>query len=224
MRPTGNLQKLRKAGLARLDRLRVYVAPLLIVSGVSVPVFADHRVAFVTIEMDNLWTNLARSLFLSTAFCAQDAQGIRIQLQSIPKAQTIDEALTYAIRQHKGANYKGGSTGPWSWFDEPPWWKPSTLLNSLAAIGASNYQQVSAAMSASPDTFESLRTFRNFYAHRGMGTRLEVVKNLRRMNYPTTYTATQALTSPIFSLGTTRPQPLILDWLDDLRNTITLLV
>ena len=184
----------------------------------------DPAVAFVIIELDNLWASIARSFFLSVAFCACDGTGNRVQLTNATKAQSIDEALTHAIRRCKPRLYKPGRNGPWKWPDEPPWWKPGTLLDAIDEIGASNYQQVSTAMSASPNAFSYLHKFRNFYAHRSRGTRAEIIGELRRLQFPTTYTATTALTSPVVWQGQIRPQPLILDWLDDIRITISLLV
>ena len=188
------------------------------------PSSVDAAVAYVVIELDNLWSGIARSFFLSVAFCARDGMGGRIQLSRAVKAQSIDDALTHAIRRCKPWRYRPGSNGPWKWLDEPLWWNPNSLLDAMDEIGASNYQQVSMAMSASPNAFAYLHTFRNFYAHRGKGTRDEIVSDLRRLQFPTTYTATAALTSRVVANGQLRPQPLILDWLDDIWNTVSLLV
>ena len=224
MRPTSDLQDLQRAGLARTARLHAYMSSVLIHSATLRPVPVDSAVAFVIIELDNLWAGMARSFFLSTAFCARDGWGGRIQLSKVPKARSKDEALTYAIRRCRKTKYMSGLNGPWQWFDEPYWWKPHTLLETLDEIGASNYQQVSAAMSAAPSAFAHLHRFRNFYAHRNRGTRSMILGDLRHFQFPTTYTATRALTSPMVGQGTVRPQPLIFDWLDDIWNTISLLV
>ena len=224
MRPTRDLQSLQRSALARTGRLHAYMSSVLTFGATPKPVPLDPAVAFVIIELDNLWAGIARSFFLSVAFCARDGTGSRIQLSKAAKAQSTDEALTHAIRRCKPWLYKKGRNGPWTWRDEPLWWKPGTLLDAIDEIGASNYQQVSAAMSVSPNAFSYLHTFRNFYSHRGRGTRTEIIGGLRRLQFPTTYTATTALTSPIVWQGNVRPQPLVLDWLDDIRNTISLLV
>ena len=192
----------------------------------STPIDAqtDAAVAFVVIELDNLWASIARSFFLSVAFCARDGTGTHVTLTQVPKAANEDEALSHAIRRCRNWKYRPGRTGPWRWSDEPPWWNPNTLLNALDEVGASNYMQVSTAMSAAPGTFSHLHCFRNFYAHRSKNTRAEIVPALRRLQFPMTYTATVALASQTMSRGIVRPQPLILDWLDDIRNTISLLV
>ena len=224
MRPTRDLRDLRKAGLGRLARLHIYVnfvlAPKTHVNAAAV----ESAMAFVVIELDNLWSNIARCLFLSTAFGARDGSGNRLELAKVNKAESINEALTHAIRGCRGGGYRPRGAGQWSWHDEPSWWKTKNLLAALNEIGASNYQQVSAAMSIAPITFAHLRPFRNFYAHRSQRTRAEVVRCLRRLQFPTNHTATRALTSPLVQKGVVRPQPVILDWLDDVRNTIVFLV
>ena len=207
-----------------MDRLHTHMTSILPGGPTSIQTPVDPAVAFVTIELDNLWAAIARSFFLSVAFCARDGTGHRVQLFNAMRAQSIDGALTHAIRRCKPRLYKQRQSGPWTWYDEPPWWKARTLLDALDEIGASNYQQVSTAMGAASNAFSHLHTFRNFYAHRSQETRAEVVGELRRLQFPTTYTATTALTSPIPLQGQFRPQPLVLDWLDELTNTISLLV
>ena len=224
MRPNTQLLTLQRSALTRTDRLHSCVSSALMQPQTVKPVPVDSVVVYVIIELDNLWVSIARSFFLSVAFCARDGRGNRLQLSKVNKARTTDEALTHAIRRCRGNNYKHGMNGPWTWGDEPLWWKPHTLLDALDEIGASNYHQVSSAMSASPGAFAHLHTFRNFYAHRSRGTRDKVVTGLRRLQFPTTYTATVALTSPMLRNGTTRPQALVFDWLDDIRNTVHLLV
>lgn len=224
MRPTRNLQNLQRSALVRTDRLHAYISPLLTEYYAARLRSVDSAVAFVVIELDNLWAGTARSFFLSAAFCAADGKGNRIHLSRAPRARTTDEALTHAIRRCKPSRYKSGQKGPWTWSDEPGWWNPTTLLKAMDEIGASNYPQVSAAMSTSPGAFGYLHTFRNFYAHRSEGTRADIIGGLRRLRFPTTYTATSALTAPRILPGLIRPQALILDWLDDVRNTISMLV
>ena len=224
VRPSRDLQSLQRSALARTGRLYAYMNSMLAVHATPNPLSVDNAVAFVIIELDNLWASVARSFYLSVAFCARDGTGKHVQLSKTTRAQSTDEALAHAIRRCKPRLYKSGLNRPLTWRDEPPWWKPRTLLDAIDEIGASNYQQVSAAMSVSPTAFSYLHTFRNFYAHRNRVTRTDIVGDLRRLQFPTNYTATTALTSPTVWQGQIRPQPLVLDWLDDIQNTILLLV
>ena len=227
MRPTRDLRNLQRTALARTERLNAYIGSTLTQASTHRSARIDSAVAFVVIELDNLWVGVARSFFLSVAFCARDGTGNHVELTRVARAQSANDALTHAIRRCRGSRYRPGRRRSWTWRDEPLWWKPGTLLDALDEVGASNYGQVSAemsAMSASPRVFSYLHTFRNFYAHRSERTRAQVVRDLRHLQFPTTYTATIALTSPVVWRGHVRPQPLILDWLDDIRNTISLLV
>ena len=228
MRASKDLRHLQSSGLARVARLRAYVSAELVAvasdrssQGLR---RTDAVLAFATIELDNLWTGIARSLYLSTAFRARDGSGKPVDLSKATTARTTDEALTHAIRRNKGATYKARRAGPWEWRDEPSWWRSRTLLESLDALGASNYQRVSQALGVSPNVFENLHHFRNFYAHRSANTRVALLPALQELDIPTTLTATQALASPAPAPEGVRPQPLILDWLDDMRDTIELLV
>ena len=212
MRPTGDLRSLQRSALLRVSRLRAYAGSGLNAMGTKDAKWIDPTIAFVVIELDNLWVGFARSFFLSVAFCARDASGRRVYLSKVPRARHRDEALTHAIRRCRGPRYRAGSTGPWLRFDEPLWWKPGTLLEALDEIGASNYRQVSSAISVAPGAFMYLHTFRNFYAHRSREARIEVMGGVRRLQYPTSYTATMALMSATLTMGSVRPQALLLDW------------
>lgn len=222
------LNKLQRAGLVRALRIRAQVADTVIkphpgCNGSS-DSSMDRAIAFAVIELDNLWASVARSLYLSAAFCGVDESGARLHLSKVPTPTTTDEALTYAIRANRGKSFRKGSTGPWKWRDEPQWWDPSALIRSLDCIGASNLQTVTAALNANPDVFQHLHTFRNFYAHRNRDTRERLIPHLRTLQFPADVTATFALASPDPSSRDPRPQPLLLDWLDDVRRTIALLV
>jgi len=206
---------LREDVLHRLGRIRVHADQALRTSDPAI------GISFAVMELDSLWIGVSRSLFLSTAFTAKDGSGARLQLSKVPRAHDIDEALTHAIRRCT-RRYKPGSTGPWRWPDEPLWWKPQTLMDALDEIGASNYAQVVTALGIAPAVFADLHAFRNFYAHRGKDTRSLLVPVLRSLNFPTTETATRALSSPLITAASgVRPQPLILDWIDDIEATVT---
>ena len=210
MRPSRDLRILQQRSLRRVVHLRVVAGDSL--SPMIAPKSGmDHRsvdllVGYVVIELDNLWAGTARSLFLSTAFRARDAGGKHVYLSKVPQSNSVSEAL-----RHLGKR-------------DVRWWRHRFLPRALGYLGASNLEQVEKALNASPGVFEHLHTFRNFYAHRGYGTREKVEISLRQLQFPRHYTATQALVSPRPARGRPRPQPLVLDWLDEMRTTIELLV
>ena len=228
MRPSKDLRKLQGTSLARVLRLRGGVRTVLLdaasADSADLVLRTEPFVSFVIIELDNLWASTARSLFLSAAFCARDGCGSQVTLSEVPRPENTNEALAHAIRRCRPSRYREGSARQWTWSDEPLWWDQRTLLSSLEEIGASNLPQVASALSASPEVFSHLHVFRNFFAHRGKGTHERVMQSLRHLHFPRHYTATRALMAPARTQDGLRPQPLILDWLDDLHNTVDLLV
>lgn len=228
MRPSTDLRKLQHSSVARISRLRDGARTVLSAAASADTTSSSCRpepfLAYVVIELDNLWASTARSLFLSAAFCARDGTGMEVTLSVVPKPGSTNEALAHAIRRCRPTRYRAGSTRPWTWNDEPLWWDQRTLLDCLEELGASNFPQVVSALSASPAVFSHLHVFRNFFAHRGKDTRERVIRSLQQLHFPRHYTAAQALMTPVRTPDGIRPQPLILDWLDDLHDTVDLLV
>ena len=225
MRPTRNLRKLQLSGSRRVAELKYYaLVHLMEEEQVRSGKELEADAMLLTMELDNLWVGMARSLFLSTAYGAVDGTGKKVAL-GVPRARTPDEALAYAIKRCKGTVYKDkGPSGPWAPLDEPPWWNTKTLLEALKELSPSNYEQVSTALGVAPHVFTRLHMFRNFFAHRSKATRLSLDGVLRKLPPAADGTPHGALASRLTARGEARPQPLILDWLDDVRDTIDLLV
>ena len=175
------------------------------------------------VELHNLWIGFSRSLYLSSAFGARDGLGRRIQLEAIATADSVDEALTHAIRRTKPNTYRRGSP-PWNWADEPSWGSPKILLDSLDEIGASNRQIVSNGLSTLTSVFTHLPRFRNFYAHRNEDTARGLGGVLMNYGIAADMHASVALLVAAQIRGVQRPQPLLLDWVDDVINVISLVV
>ncbi len=214
----GHLNELKQDGLSRLDRIRRVAT----VAMTSTP--TDPPLTYVVIELDNLWAAISRSLYLSSAMGARDVSGSRVSLSRVPTCKTVDEALTHAIRRCKPWRYQPKNQpprqGPWSWQDEPRWNSTGDLIDSLSEIGASTLSQVRGAVGLSPSLFGDLHAFRNFYAHRGRSTRQELLPIIRRYKLPSTMSATEVLCTHVSSPQGQRPQPLILDWIDDLQDAV----
>lgn len=120
--------------------------------------------------------------------------------------------------------HKCAST-PWTPVEEPKWADPDVLLDTLDEVGAASRPIVSAALSTGVTrTIEELRITRNFYAHRGEDTRLRVAMTLGATRMPPHAHPTAALSRPVFVRGVQRPQPLIADWVDDLRDALESMV
>jgi hypothetical protein len=221
VRPTRDLRRLQRAGLRRLDRLRSIA-----VAATGPTAFAVERETGVThcvIELHNCWYSFSRSLYLSSAFRARDQRGSRITLTKVPGAKSVDDALTHAIRRLKPAAFKRRRP-PWTWTDEPSWASSKVLLDSLDEIGASNLPTVTAALSLPGATIDNLTPFRHFFAHRGEDTAHKLRPLLAPYAISPALRATEALAMRASGPQGQRPYPLLVDWIDDITNVITLIV
>lgn len=223
MHPTRDLRRLRRAALARVDRLSEHAFD----AATTHPSDQRHDqlTAYCVLELYNGWYAFSRSLFLSTCQGARDGAGSRLSVASVPRAGSTQDALSHAVRRCKPGRY-GNGTPPWSWIDEPSWAQSRVLLDALDEIGASNYTTVSAALSlptAAP-TLSHLATFRHFYAHRGEGTRKRALGHAASYALSPALTPTQMLNSHGVVNGSSRPQPVLMDWVDDVRSIIMLAV
>jgi hypothetical protein len=111
------------------------------------------------------------------------------------------------------------ASGNWRRRDEPPWHDPKLILVLARDFGFSNYSVIANTFSLGLPVFAHLPVFRNFFAHRGRGTS-EAARNIAFH-----YSISGALrpSEILLSNAIWRPQPLILDWIDDISAVIDLL-
>lgn len=200
MRQSSGFWRLKGAAIQRAVRLRVLASPLVL------PVYdrVDRDVAYLTIETSNLWASFARSLFLSSVFCAKRAGGGKVKCSTV--LPSVKDAISFSV-----ATIKPRGT-------EPNWGDPFILLRLLGAIGASNFADVKAALSYPTNVFRDLPTMRNFFAHRDEGTARKTARVARAAGVNVQLRPSEILCSR--SPG--RPQNVITDWIDDVRNIIEL--
>ena len=218
MRATRDLRRLQGAALSRLERLRAIA-----VTATRPPASSTQRetgVSYCVIELYNCWYSFSRSLYLSSAFRARDQTGSRISLTNVPVATSVDGALTYAIRRAKPWVAKNRQP-PWNWSDEPGWARAGVLLDGLDEIGASNRATVAAALSLAGSTIAHLPPFRHFVAHRSEDTARRLRPLLAPYAISPALHATQALATRASGAKGQRPQPLLVDWIDDITNIIS---
>lgn len=219
MRPTRDLRRLRRAALARVDRLSGFV-----LDAATTPAEnprRDQLTAYSVVELYNGWYGFSRSLFVSVCLGARDITGSRVSLANAARSATTQDALTHAVRRFNPKRYKNGSP-PWKWSDEPAWADSAVLLHALDQVGASNYSVVSAALSqpgASP-VLAHLPAFRHFYAHRGEATRVRASGHALSYALSPLLSPTELLNSHGALEGVTRPQPVLMDWIDDVRAIV----
>ncbi len=178
---------------------------------------AEREVAHACIELVSLWSAFTRNYYLSTALGARGVGGVRVS--TALQAAVVDDALTAAIHHLKPGLRK--RSAPWSDFDEPTWRKTDVFLDVLTMAAASNLSTVQNALSATQtDVFTDLPTFRNFVAHKNHDTANRCRNLYRKYGVPRGARPVQALL--LRQAG--RPQALLLDWIDDIENVVTLTI
>lgn len=208
MRPSRELARLHRSAIRRL----LFLKSLVDRQSPPVSPYADRIVAFVVIEAVNLWAMFSRSFYLSCIFGATRMSGGRIAI-SRTVATTKTAGITYAVRYFSP---KKTGSGPWNWRDEPDWKDPSNLLKLLMGVEASNLTQAQTALSHPTDVFKQLPIARNFFAHRNKNT-MTLTKTIARSAGLSTKLRPSEI---LVSTAPGRPQNLISDCLDDIRNII----
>lgn len=194
--------------LARLHAFSLSVRPPL--AGVNF-----HVAANVAIEAANTWHFFLRSYYLYSAAGALLDDGTRVT--SVAGRLSHLEAIEAAIAFSTGSKIKKPRRG-WTHRHEPNWRDPNIVVNLMSNQNMSNASGFLKALSASNGSHEPLGTARNFFAHRCQDTALKVRGLARRSSVP-------SLIDPSdipYSYAPGRHQPLIADWIDDLRGAILL--
>lgn len=211
MRPAREITRLEEAAVRRCDRLIGFA------NTCSLPINTgtDRNVAYITIETLNLWGSFTRAYYLSCVIGARDKSGVRIAVNS-RIAPNPAGALVYAIHKYRPSLRK--SVGPFQRRDEPAWHDLAVFHTLVREIGSSTLHHVDAALSYSPLVFRHLVVCRNFFAHRNQDTASKV-RSITRM-----YLVSPTLRPSEFLLNSQprRPQPILLDWLDGVRDTISI--
>jgi hypothetical protein len=210
MRPTRYLDKLNRS----VQRRATFLRSLVEYQTPPVAASSDRLVAFVTIETLNLWASFTRSFYLSCTLNARRITGSKVVLTAASFHTTAD-AITFAVKNLTGR--KG--SGPWRRRDEPTWHNPQTVLTLFTVTGASNLAVVQAGLSYPTSLFTMLPTARNFFAHRNEETAQKALALARALVVPTTARPTEVLCSK----APGRPQNVLSDWLDDLKNVADLM-
>lgn len=175
----------------------------------------DRVVSYVAIEALNLWASFVRSFYLSCVVGVKNRAGQKITI-SRPGVSTASDAIIFSIRRMK----------PWVNTaqklyrrDEPTWHDPNTIITLLTALGSSNLSQVHAAFAYPTFVFKHLPTFRNFFAHRNEDTAKKTAQISRSYGMSARLRPSEFLCTKVRR----RPQNVLSDWLDDIRNVIGLL-
>jgi len=217
MRPAQRFDTLYMAVSRRLSRLR-NLADSASTRPASEFSRTNMEISFVSIELHTTIANFSRAYFLSCTLNPLTMTGRRVNCHSLI-ASYLD-AIDASMKACKLSIWrKSSGTKTWDRRDEPPWHQPETLIKSCQEIGCSHHSDILTAFAIPTQVFGHLTKFRNFYAHRNQST-IDIAKNLATSySIPTTMHPTQILRSSAYG----RYQPLILDWVDDVRNIFEIL-
>lgn len=219
MRIARDLGRLEISAHARLRRLRDVAVHCSSVGATRRD--REVSVSYCVVELYNLWYSFSRCFFLSAALGARDGAGVRVVIIGAARPRTVEDALTYAIKIRR--RYRNLQP-PWKWHHEPNWVDPKVLLDTLKAVGASNLTRVSNGLSVPSTTLDELPPFRHFFAHKNRDTVQALRPLISAHSISPTLRPTDALLTPATVLGARRPQPLLLDWIDDVTNVVQLIV
>lgn len=210
MRAVAELGRLWKQCARRLVCLRAFV------EACQIPVSSeeDRVISYVTIEGVNLWASFVREYYVSCALGARCMAGARVTI-AVGGIRNSGDAITFAIRY-----FMSGKKGPpWQRRDEPVWYRPNTLLQLMQALGTSNMAQVRAGFGYQTPAFTHMPTFRNFFAHRNEETARKVATIASYYGLSSAMRPSGILRSRSWG----RPQSVLADWLDDIRQVVGLL-
>jgi hypothetical protein len=177
------------ASLARLSRLTQTATS-------GAPSRADRDlVSYVTIETQNTWSNFVRAYYLSCFLGVRLRSGSRVGVIAPFAGTSVNDAIGYAVIRFSGTGKKRkpSSSGVWDVRDEPKWHEVHTLLTLCEDLQCSHIPQVRTAVSIGSSVFDTLPTFRNFFAHRNQGTERKAMALAPQIGAPSGLRPTDAV-------------------------------
>lgn len=214
MRPSRRFRLLQAATEARLYRLR----KVAVEASLAFP--APHGklgIAFATVELLNTWTEFVRSYFLSCILRPVRIRGGRV-VATLFTGTTFNDAIGVAMARHK-RHTRVPASGIWPRRDEPAWHDPHILRTSCADIGCSNLSDIEAALSMPTRALTDLPVYRNFFGHRNHATAASARNLASHYGIPGYRHPREILKS----LPSRRPEPLVVDWIDDVNIIVEFL-
>jgi len=171
----------------------------------------DVWTAYLAIEVENTWSNFVRALYVSMA------DGVRLEdggFTTLTPRRTMNDAIGFAVQRWR-AKAAPKADGSWHRREEPAWHDTSTMLTLCRDLHATNLADVEAAFSSGTLVFTDLVVFRNYFAHRNQGTKQAARDLAPRYGIAASLTPAEILLSR--ALG--RPEPVLIEWIDDLIFT-----
>lgn len=211
MHPVSELNKLADTLVFRTKRLEALARQIAQKDNADCPA----KLTYLTVESLMSWVNFCRCFYLSCTVCnARLIGGGRV---SHTRAVIGDQrsALVEAIRELKPNVLGHIGTGPRiNTRFEPTWHEKQSLITLSGRLGFSNNTGIIAAFSYPTRFMEDLPTVRNFFAHRCHDTARKV-EGVAARQY-----GLAALEHPADLVNKTltgRTEPLLIEWLIDMR-------
>lgn len=163
--------------------------------------------SFLVVETLTLWANFARSYYLSCALGTKSPDGGRVSL-GMPLFLDERSALGFAA---------GGETTTSR--NEPIWHDFNAFGRVMTGLQLADPTRLTTGLAYSSKVFTDLPPCRNFFAHRSMGTASKIKTVARRNGIDPNLPASDVVCSP----ASGRSQPLVTDWIDDVRAIVEIL-
>lgn len=216
MQACSDLGKLRRAVLARVERIRTIFHQIASSSGYDKRIFTSH----VVLELDNLVILALREFTVSSLLNARTAEGGRVRTsRRFNSSEEVGAYILSVINTTKYANL-GGPTAV-ARRDEPTVRDPKETERVLSGCLASNMGSLQRALSLNFGLFSEIASFRNFYAHRNADTFRRAMSVAR--GWGVVHTA--HVDDVVLISRTGRPTTIVEDWLaeseiffDELRS------
>jgi hypothetical protein len=213
MTPTRRLARLRSRASGRLGKLRQEAAAASLSSDYRI---RDRAAEHLAIALLNSWANFNRAYYLSTILAPTRAKGGRITVDPKCRGWVYRDALDNYIVVVKGWTLTAGVK--WTRRDEAAWHVVDNLIAACADLKCSNQKDIESAFAAGQKVFGDLPTFRNYFGHRNEETLQKALRRAGSYGIPATTPAEIMLARPI-----RRPQPLVMDWIDEVDVTVEFL-
>lgn len=201
MRPTPSTERLYKVARRRIGHFRALIPK----EPTPVTPELDRSIAFVSIELLNLWVQFSRTYYLASCRGAVGPGDTRVttSMQYVNDAESIRLATNFIRNTSFASDYRIRPR------EEPNWLQPDNLLRALDHVGASNHAIVGAAIGGARSALDHLPTVRNFYGHRAQNTAEKVIGargvihryGVPPVDHPTHFCLAYPSSSPLPILG-----------------------
>lgn len=215
MRASMHLRRLNDATQYRLDRLhKLYIT----MGGLPVPQ-QSLRLAYISIELDNLNICALREFTVSTIRGAKTSTGMKITVNlSLGPDEEIGAYILSVLNSVRFNKLR--SPARITRVEEPTVRDPKDVEKVLIACGASNLVSLQSALSLNSSLFRDIKFIRHFYAHRCKDTFVKASSNAASMGIQNPAHPDQILRHVIMG----RPHSVLEEWLLEAKMFYQLLM